>query len=524
MISSLFNGSISATACSTSAIPFPRLFGAEFLSMEANFVANLSQNVHIGLYSNHGAVSVKNLNYCNVTVSYTHPGQNDTVVVQVWMPSDTWNGRLQAIGGAGFQAGLHYAGLQGMIGAMGEGYATVGTDAGLGSAVYPTTWGLISEGNVNLYLLQNLASVSLNDAAVISKSIINSFYGQPPKYSYFNGCSQGGRQGMMLAQRYPEAYDGIASSAPAINWNELFTGLLWPAFLMDNLGEYPPSCEVDALTQAAIAACDGLDGVIDGVITDPDTCTFDPTTLVGTVINCTNFGTERPISAAAATIVKGAWDGPKRVDNSSIWFGVGQDSVLTDTTIQPGLISTTCSSNETCTINEVELSGVWVQYFLNRNSSSSTRFLSHEAYDQLSHASVQMYQSIIGTQDPDLSVFRNRGGKIVGYHGTSDNVIPLKGSTSYYDKVMALDPNSQDFYRMFLAPGIGHCFGGSGAFPDTTFDAMRQWVEEGTAPDTLMATSVSTSPIIKRPLCPYPKKQMYDGVGNVTAGEGFFCV
>lgn len=306
MIPSLFNGSVTADACSASSIPYPTLFGAEFLSLEANFVTNYTKNVHAGYYINHGGVSVENLNFCNVTISYTHPGENDTINVQVWMPSDIWNGRLQSIAGAGWQAGLHYAGLMAMTAAMGEGYATAGTDAGLGSDVYPTNWALVSEGNPNLYLLQNLASVSLNDASIIAKDVINSYYGQRPKYSYFNGCSQGGRQGMMLAQRYPDAYDGIAASAPAINWAQFSVGDFWPSFVMDTLGEYPPSCEIDAITKASIEACDGIDGVVDNVISDPDACNFDPRSVVGNTINCTNFGLERSISAAAATIVQEA--------------------------------------------------------------------------------------------------------------------------------------------------------------------------------------------------------------------------
>jgi feruloyl esterase len=305
MIPSLFNGSVPASACSAASIPYPTLFGAKFLSLEANHISNFSQSVPIGFYVNHGAVEVVDTSFCNVTVSYTHPGQNDSVNVQVWLPSDTWNGRLQAIGGSGWQAGLHYAGLMGMKAAVGEGYATVGTDAGLGSQTSPVDWALLSEGNVNQYLLQNLGSTSLNDASVIAKDIINSFYGQQPRYSYFNGCSQGGRQGLMLAQQFPDAYDGIAASAPAINWNQLFVEDIWALFLMDTLGEYPPSCEIDAITDAALAACDGKDGVVDGVITDPENCDFDAMSLVGTVINCTNFGVERPISSAAATVVQG---------------------------------------------------------------------------------------------------------------------------------------------------------------------------------------------------------------------------
>jgi hypothetical protein len=146
--------------------------------------------------------------------------------------------------------------------AVGEGYAAVSTDVGLGSHVNATDWALLSQGNVNQDLFLNLGSTSVNYASVVAKSIIKSFYGQPPSYSYFTGCSQGGRQGMLLAQQYPEAFDGIAASAPGINWPQVFSGGLWGTFLMDKLGEFPPSCEIDAITDAALQACDGNDSVI----------------------------------------------------------------------------------------------------------------------------------------------------------------------------------------------------------------------------------------------------------------------
>ncbi|KAJ0326156.1 hypothetical protein Brms1b_000379 [Colletotrichum noveboracense] len=253
---------------------------------------------------------LRNVNFCNVTVTYTHPGQNDTINVQVWLPSDTWNGRLQHIGGSGWQAGLHQAGLMAMMASVGEGYATVGTDGGLGSDVTPVNWGLLSEGNVNLYLLQDLASTTLNDAAVIAKSVIGSFYKTRPKYSYYTGCSQGGRQGFQLAQRYPDAYDGIAASAPAINWNQFVMQGMWGVFVMDQLGEYPPACEINAITSAALKACDGADGIEDGVVSDTDNCDFDPATVVGSTVNCTELGSERKVSAAAAEIVRRVLSGP----------------------------------------------------------------------------------------------------------------------------------------------------------------------------------------------------------------------
>ncbi|KAI4599404.1 hypothetical protein KJ359_001846 [Pestalotiopsis sp. 9143b] len=523
MIPSLFNGTIPSSACSATALPYPDLFGAEFLSLETTYVANYSQRVPTGYYTNHGGVTVSNVNFCNVTVSYTHPGQNDTVHVQVWLPSDTWNGRLQHIGGAGWQAGLHYAGLMGMMASVGEGYATVGTDAGLGSDVYPTDWALLSEGNVNLYLLQNLASVSLNDASVIAKSLATSFYNTPPRYSYFSGCSQGGRQGLQLAQRYPDAYDGIAASAPAINWNQFAMADMWPLFVMDQMGVYPPACEIDAITNAALDACDGLDGITDGVISDPDACDFDPTSLIGTTINCTTLDSDWTVTAEGVELVQKVWDGARQSDNSTIWFGPNKGAVLTGSITDQAIVPTTCTTNGTCTRGSFEIAEDWAGLFVLKNSSASTANISYEEFDRIAHLSAQMYDSIIGTRDPDLSEFRARGGKLVGYHGTTDSIIPTRGSMHYYDSVMAADEDVHDFYRLFLAPGINHCLGGSGAYPDGTFDAMREWVENGVAPDTLAATSLNDSPNFERSLCPYPKKQVYNGVGNSTAGEGFSC-
>ncbi|KAJ4361249.1 hypothetical protein N0V95_002067 [Ascochyta clinopodiicola] len=500
MIPSLYNGSISTSACSAASIPLPDLFGAEFLSLEATLTSNYSQYIGTGYYTNHGPVNITDVSFCNVTLSYTHPGQNDTVTVQVLLPTDTWNGRLQAIGGGGWQAGLYLPSLMGMKAAVGEGYSTVSTDAGLGSDVFPTNWGLLSSGNVNLFLLQNLASVSLNDAAIIAKSITTSFYGEAPKYSYFSGCSQGGRQGLMLAQRYPDAFDGIVASAPAINWNDFVVGDFWPSYIMDTVGEYPPACEIDAITSAALAACDADDGLKDGILSNPASCIFNAIELVGTTINCTTLGTTRTISSAAATIVQETWSGAKRPDNSSIWYGPYMGSALTGSITDPALLSTICSLNGTCTAGSFEIAEDWIKIFLKKDSGADVRGLTHEQFDKFAEMSTQQFDSIIGTNDPDLSGFRNRGGKMITYHGMADTIIPTRGTEHYYDAVMALDPNVHDFYRVFLAPGLGHCFGGAGPYPDTAFDAMRAWVETGVAPETLVATSVGSTSFIQRPL------------------------
>ncbi|RDW75520.1 carboxylic ester hydrolase-10 [Coleophoma cylindrospora] len=523
MNSSLFNSSVPASACSAASIPYPNLFGAEFLSLEATLISNLSSNIHIGFYTNHGAVDVKNVNYCNVTVTYTHPGQDDKINVQVWLPQDTWNGRMQHIGGSGWQAGLHYAGLQGMTAAVGEGYATLGTDAGLGSEATPVNWGLLSPGNPNLYLLQDLVSTSLNDAAIIGKAVVNSYYGQPPRYSYYSGCSQGGRQGMMLAQKYPDAYDGIAASAPAINWNEFLYSDFFPTLVMNELKEFPAPCELDAITAAAIAACDGIDGVTDGVITNSSLCAFDPRSVVGAPLNCTDSTSITKISSAAAIVAEAAWTGGQKVDNTSLWFGMGKDTPLTASVATGGssVAATTCASNGTCSSAGFEIASDWIKLFSLRNASADLSTMTREEYLQLWSDSLQQYGNV-ETNNPDLSRFRDRGGKLVSYHGLADILIPHEGTTRYYDKVTAMDAQVHDYYRLFLAPGLGHCLGGTGAYPAGTFDAMRNWVENGTAPETLLAESLG-SPTLTRPLCAYPKMQYYNGTGNATAGEGFYC-
>ncbi|KAL6408596.1 tannase [Ilyonectria robusta] len=289
MSASLFNGTISPSACSAGTFPYPIIPEVRFLSLEANLVHNLSINVPLGGYPNHGPVNVTSAGFCNVSTTYTHPSGDDSVNVQVWLPTDIWNGRLQGIGGGGWSAGLPDQAPAGMAAAVGEGYATYGTDAGLGpqaNGLTPESWAMGVDGKPQLRLLENLASASLYEGAIIAKNFTAAFYDEPARYSYFSGCSQGGRQGMALAQRYPDLFDGIAAAAPAINWNSLFVGGTYANFLMNLYGVYPPSCEIEALISAAIKACDGLDGVLDGIISDPGACDFDPVNLVGTRIEC----------------------------------------------------------------------------------------------------------------------------------------------------------------------------------------------------------------------------------------------
>ncbi|KAH6695644.1 tannase [Plectosphaerella plurivora] len=512
MIPSLFNGTVSASACSAATFSSFSIPDASIISVEAQLALNVTQNISIGAYSNNPGVNVVGANFCNVTTTYTHTGDDDSVQVQVWLPLDTWNGRLQFIGGAGWQAGLHPAGLMAMTAAIGQGFVAVSTDAGLGSDFTPENWALREEGVVNMRLLKNFGSDSLIEATDMAKAYTNAFYGEPAHFSYWNGCSQGGRQGLMMAQKYPDAFDGIAAAAPAINWISWAQQMEYSAFLMDQLNEFPPTCEFDALTAAAIETCDSADGLADGIITDA-TCKFDPMSMVGTAINCT--GVEREVSQAAAIVMGGVWGGAKRGDNSSMGFGPSMDAILTGTITDLANINTTCSKDstcgaETCTRGPVPLADDWFRLFLLKNSTASVSGFTQAEYDNFEIQARAEYEDIIDTSNPDLSGFRAAGGKMITYHGMADSVIPAKGTENYYQRVTALDPSVREYYRLFMAPGLHHCFGGPGMFPNSTFATLMRWVEEGEAPDVLLATSVlglGATTIEERPLCPYPQVQ-----------------
>ncbi|KAI8237192.1 putative feruloyl esterase [Colletotrichum sp. SAR 10_96] len=490
---------MSVQACSLATFGDIALFGADILSVKANLVTNHSISVPSAVRFTQPSVEVSNASFCNVTVAYTHPGQDDSIVVEAWLPAGGWNGRLQAVGGGGWVAGRSAPFYTAMSGAVWDGYATITTDAGLGNAEDASPWALLSPGNVNLYALQNLASVSLDDGAIIGKLLIKSYYGHGPDYSYWNGCSQGGRQGLMLAQRYPTQYDGIAAGAPGIQWTDFFPSLLWPQQVMNMLGEYPAPCELQAITAAAVSACDGLDGLEDGIISDADGClgSFDPFKLVGRAINCSESAT---ISSAAAAVVNATWQGLRNAQGEQTWFGLNPGTDIT-----AGVAVTNCTGSS-CVGVPLAIATQWLSLFVARGAELNLSNISHAEFDWLARQGRQRYNSMIGTDDPDLTVFRESGGKVVTFHGLIDELLPSKGTTKYYNKVSALIPEVHDFYRHFEVPGMGHCAGGASGNPVGLFDQLRAWVENGTAPDqTLVKVTDLKGTETDRILCPYPK-------------------
>ncbi|KAL5355545.1 Tannase/feruloyl esterase [Aspergillus floccosus] len=459
---------------------------------------------------------VSNVTVCEVNVTLTHPGEEDKVLVQVWLPQTGWNGRFQATGGGGYATGQNRTYLEP---AVIRGYAAAQTDGGhVEDSLSPASWALNDRGQVDLTLLLNFASRSLHDMAVVGKAVTRSFYGTAPRYSYWNGCSTGGRQGYMAAQRHPEDFDGILANAPAINWARFIPAEQWGQVVMNREDTFPTSCVFDTFGNASIAACDGLDGVVDGIISDPNACTFDPYTLVGTVVTCD--GVQTTITQKMAQVVQKIHQGPRTVDGRFLWYGLNYGTPYSG-------LDGTAVVNGTSVGAPFEISDTWIRYFIERNPQYDTSKMSYAEYESIFHKSIAMYESLIGTDDLDLSAFRERGGKLLTWHGLADQLIFPNGTIHYrqqVEEVMGSRSTVDEFYRLFLAPGVEHCGGGVGPVPVDPLSALVDWVEDDQAPRTILALSTKDNgTIVSRNLCPYPLVSKYDGHGDPDQAESYAC-
>ncbi|MGH4030025.1 tannase/feruloyl esterase family alpha/beta hydrolase [Actinomycetota bacterium Odt1-20B] len=455
--------------------------------------------------------------YCEVTVTLTHPGDNDHAKVRTWLPVEKWNGRLQAIGGSAYAAGDNGVGL---ATAVKNGYAATTTDAGVGD-VLDTDWALNGDGRVNTALLKNFSSRSQHEAAAVSKEVVRAVYGRGASYAYFNGCSTGGRQGYMEAQRHPDDYDGILAAAPAVNWDEMEVATLWPQVVMNQEETYLSPCVAKVLTDTATRACDPRDGVRDGLVDDPARCDVDLRRLVGSQVRC--HGKKLTITAADVAVVRKIWDGPRTTSGERLWSGV---PVGADLTGLAGVTEPDADGNVKGAPFPVPRH--WVASWVKKQPSFDVSTITYRQFTELFRQSQAEYDEVIGTDDPDLSAFRRSGGKLLSWHGQADQYIPAQGTVDYRRKVerrMGGAARVDAFYRLFLAPGTVHCGlnRGDGAADD--LGALRTWVEHGRAPGVLPATLIgSEGRSVTRDLCAYPKVSRYKGHGDPAVADSFRCV
>jgi len=435
--------------------------------------------------------------FCRVTGTIT-----PAVKFEVWLPQKgAWNGRLQTVGGGGFAGVISYGA---MLPAVRAGYVTASTDTG---HVAPAVEWLADQQRLVDYGYR-----AIHETTVKAKALLERYYGKAADYNYFNGCSTGGRQGLMEAQRFPDDYDGIVTGAPvnyfvAIHATQLYVAL--SAHPTDDAGLLAAK-DLALVNRTVIAQCDALDGVKDGVLDDPRKCTFDPGVLQcgsggssGECLSPDQVGALKKIYAGATNPRTGAPIHP------TLALG-GEPTWQIVTT--PGLVPYP------------------YEYFGRAVRGTPQWDWRKFDFDKDVALANQKTGDILNAIDPDLSKFKAGGGKLVLYHGWSDQVIFPQGSINYQQSVAdKLAPGKgtagvQDFFRLFMVPGMTHCRGGTGTDQFDAQSAVEAWVEKGTAPTSMAARRVENGTVTRtRPLCPFPQVAKYDGSGDTNDAANFTC-
>jgi feruloyl esterase len=429
--------------------------------------------------------------YCRVAAVLT-PSPDSHIEMEIWLPSKNWNGKFQAVGNGGWAGMISYPA---MASALKEGYATASTDTG-------HTGGNSLFGIGHPEKVVDYAYRSVHEMTVKSKAIIAAFYGKNPNYSYWNGCSTGGRQGLMEAQRYPEDFDGIIAGAPANYHSHLHASdmaVIVP-ILKNEAAKVPPA-KLELLNKAVMEACDGLDGIRDGLIADPRKCHYDPSALL-----CRDNDTENCLTESQVETVKRVYAPTKTKTGALIFPGKEPGSELGWTGLnskQPSPVSLA-----TFQLTYQDPNWDWRNFETDRDTA-----LADEK------------TGFINAINPDLKAFKAHGGKLLLYHGWSDTAIAPENTVNYYLSVLsAMGTKQENWLRLFMVPGMGHCGGGPGPNQAGYIEAMERWREAGEAPNQITAYHVSNNRVdMTRPLCPHPQVARYKGIGSTNDAANFVC-
>jgi tannase/feruloyl esterase len=433
--------------------------------------------------------------FCRVAATLK-PSSDSDIRVEVWLPAAGWNGKFEAVGNGGFAGSISYPA---MAQALRRGYATSSTDTGH------------SGGGANFAIghpekLIDFGYRSVHEMTVAAKAIVGAFYASGPQQSYFNGCSTGGRQALQEAQRFPSDFNGIiAGAAPHIQ-PQLLSGVVWvgQAALKDP-GSSIPRTKYPAIHKAVLASCDALDGLKDGLIDDPTRCHFDPR-----VLQCQgNEGAECLTAAQVETARKIM--APESRTGSEVFLGLERGGELGWGGLTAG--------------PEPNSDGIGqFKYIVFENPNWDWR--TFDAKTDVARAE-NAYGGLINANDPNLKPFAFHGGKLITYHGWADTTIPSHASIAYYERVletMGGVSKTQDWYRLFMVPGMGHCGGGEGPNSFDMLTALEQWVEKGQAPGQIVASHSTAGNVDRtRPLCPYPQVARYTGTGSIDDAANFVC-
>lgn len=449
------------------------------------------------------------------------PTSDSRIRFEVWLPAQGWNGRMLGSGNGGFAGSIGY---QHLAGYLKRGFAVAGTDAGHKAEATDASWAYGHPEKI-----KDFGWRAIHLTAVRAKEIMDAYYGKRPDKSYFDSCSDGGREGLLEAQRFPEDYDGILAGAPANAWSRMLAaGAGAMQRLLSDPEGYIPDRKLLAIQRASLAACDAHDGVKDDVIDDPAKCHFDPQALL-----CKRDDSSDCLTQPQIDSVKALYAGIKDAQGAVIFpgFSVGDETSWKAWVVgeDPG----------------ASLSSRFVEnYFRYMVTGDPKANVLTTSVDDLLRQSREKSAADLDATNPDLSRFAAHGGKLILYHGWNDPAISPTNTVLYFESVereMGRE-KAETFVRLYMVPGMEHCRGGPGAsalgqFGMETakgpkyglFDSLENWVEKG-SPENVIATKYEQGPngamkaAFTRPLCAYPKVPRYTGSGDTSDAANFTCV
>ena len=452
-----------------------------------------------------------------VVKAIARPTSDSEIKFELWMPpAGAWNGKYRQTGNGGWAGEVP---VQALVPALKLGYATAGTDDGHegGGAAFAI-------GHPEKLI--DFGHRAVHETSVQSKLIMRAFYGKVPARSYFVGCSDGGREALMEAQRYADDFDGIVAGAPANDWSHHFTGFVWnEQALLKEAGSSIPVAKLPVLQAAVLAACDALDGLKDGLIEDPRACKFNPG-----VLTCKDGDGPGCLTAAQVEAVRKIYAGPTNPrTGKQIYPGYPPGTEAAPGTWNPWI--TPASAEKAIQFN---FGNTYYGQAVFEDPNWDFRKLNFDSDVEFGDRKAGVH---LNSNSPDLRSFRGRGGKLIQYHGWGDAAISAYSSIDYYESVKAFHsrfPDGrtdsskpiQDFYRLFMVPGMGHCGGGLGPNNLDAFGALERWVENGVAPEKIIGTGAIAGDRTKkmtRPLCVYPQVARYKGSGDPNDAESFHC-
>jgi hypothetical protein len=447
------------------------------------------------------------------------PTPRSSIHFEVWLPAANWNGKLQVVGNGGLAGTISYPAL---AAALREGFAAASTDTGHTSTESPA-W-LEDRERLIDYSYRGVHMTTVN-----AKAIVQAYYSEQAKRAYYTGCSTGGKQGLMEAQRYPEDFDGILAGDAANFWTHQMASEVWNGVVTSTPETNLSKEKLQLLQDATLQACDALDGAADGLVSDPARCRFDPAKL-----QCKSGDGPTCLTAAQVGAVRKIYDGPT--------------NPRTRKRLYPGLYpGGEMGWAANTVINKTTKSGVssydfWGYAFYRKPDWPYPTF----DFDKDVQRADEDLGPVTNATSPNLEEFRKLGHKLIYYHGAADPLIPAQNGIDYFESLVSMQKGlarAQSFYRAFLVPGLYHCSGGPGPIGfgtsqpaptsqrDADHDALRaleRWVENGTAPAQIIGTKyVDGDPAkgvaFQRPLCPYPQVARYKGSGEMNDAANFTC-